>query len=80
MENTYTSFIVHHFDYADVVWDNCTTRLTEELESLHLDAISAIAGAVRGNGHQKRYAESGFSTLTERRRCHKIILFHKKKL
>ena len=44
-----------------------------KLESLHLDAIRTIIGAVRGTSHQKLYAESGFTTLRERRFRHKII-------
>ena len=44
-----------------------------KLESLHLDGIRTIIGAVRGTCHQKLYAESGFTTLRERRFRHKII-------
>ena len=64
-------------DYADVVWDNCTQKLSEDLENLHLDAIRTITGAVRGTNHQKLYTESGFTTLRERRLRHKIIMYHK---
>ena len=77
LENMYKSFILPLFDYADVVWDNCTIKLADELEQLHLDAIGTITGAVRGTSHQSLYKESGFSTLSERRRRHKIILNHK---
>ena len=38
----YKSFILPYFDHADVTWDNCMTRLSEELEHLHLDAIRTI--------------------------------------
>ena len=73
----YKSFILPHFDYADVVWDNCTDRLCDELESLHLDAIRTIIGAVRGTSHAKLYSESGFISLKERRRRHKLITYFK---
>ncbi|WP_294078466.1 hypothetical protein, partial [Thiolapillus sp.] len=73
----YKSFILPHFDYADVVWDNCTDKLSNMLENLHLEGIRIILGAVRGTSHQKLYEESGFCTLKERRRRHKLILFHK---
>ena len=42
LENMYKSFILPYFDHADVTWDNCMTRLSEELEHLHLDAIRTI--------------------------------------
>lgn len=73
----YTSFILPHLDYADVIWDNCTDRLSNELESLHLDALRTIVGAVRGTSHIKLYNESGFMSLTERRRRHKLIMYFK---
>ena len=63
-----------HFDFSDIVWDNCTQRQAEDLENLHLDAIRTIIGSVRGTSHQKLYAESGLTSLAERSRRHKIIL------
>ena len=48
----YTSFILPYLDYADVICDNCTTRQSEELEHLHLDAFRMITGTVRGTSHQ----------------------------
>ena len=47
------------------------------LENLHLEAIRIITGSVRGTSHQKLYNESGFCTLKERRKRHKLIQFHK---
>ena len=77
LETMYRSFIVPQLHYADVIWDNCSLKLAEELESLHFDAIRTIIGAVRGTSHQKLYTESGFTTLRERRFRHKIIMYHK---
>ena len=77
LENMYIPFTLPSFDYADIVWDNCTMKLADESEQLHLDATRTVTGAVRGTSHQSLYKESGFSTLSERRRRHKIILCHK---
>ena len=77
LKTIYSSFILPHLDYADVIWDNCTDRLSDELESLHLDAIRTIIGAVRGTSHIKLYNESGFVTLKERRRRHKLVMYFK---
>ena len=52
-------------------------KLAEELESVHLDAIRTIIGAVRGTSHQKLYSESGFTALRERRFRHKKFMYHK---
>ena len=47
------------------------------LENLHLEAIRIILGAVRGTSPEKLYKESGFCTLKERRKRHKLLMFHK---
>ena len=77
LETMYRSFILPQLDYADVIWNHCSLKLAEELESLHIDAIRTIIGAVRGTSHQKLYTESGFMTLRERLFRHKIIMYHK---
>ena len=77
LEIMYKSFILPLFDYADIIWDNCTNTQSNMLENLHLEAIRIITGSVRGTSHQKLYNESGFCTLKERRKRHKLIQFHK---
>ena len=47
------------------------------LENLHLEGVRIIWGAGWGTSQQKLYEESGFCTLKEIRRRHKLILFHK---
>jgi len=77
LETMYKSFILPFFDYADIVWDNCTDTQSKMLENLHLEAIRIIIGGIRGTSHQKLYKESGFCTLKERRKRHKLLMFHK---
>ena len=77
LETMYNSFILPLFDYADVVWDNCTDALAQHLEQLQIDALRAITGTVRGTSHALLYNESGFIPLKERRKRHKIILYYK---
>ena len=77
LEIMYKSFILPILDYADVVWDNCTQYQSDALEDLQLEAIRTITGAIRGTSHDKLYKESGFTTLKERRKRHKLILYFK---
>ena len=77
LERMYTSFILPHFDYGDVLYDNCTENQADQLENLHLDALRTIIGTVRGTSHNLIYQESGFCSLRERRKRHKLILFYK---
>ena len=73
----YKSFVLPHFDFSDIIWDNCTNTQAENLENLHLDAIRTITGSVRGTSHEKLYGEAGLTSLKERRRRHKITLYFK---
>lgn len=75
LEILYTSYVLPHFDYADSLWDNVTTNLSDELEKSNLDAIRTIIGAVRGTSHHKLYEESGILPLKERRRRHKLVTY-----
>ena len=77
LETMYKSFILPLFGYADIVWDNCTDTQSKMLENLHLEAIRMIIGGLRGTSHQKLYKESRFCTLKERRKRHKLLMFHK---
>ena len=77
LETMYKSFILPLFDYADIIWDSCTETQSNILENLHLDAIRTIIGGVRGTSHHKLYEESGFSSLKERRKIHKLVTFKK---
>ena len=45
LETMCKSFILPHFDYANMVWDNCTDKLSNMLESLHLGGIRTYMGA-----------------------------------
>ena len=69
------SFIMPHFDFSDVIWGNRTNEQAEALETLHLDGLRTIVGSVLGTSHQKLYNKSGFTSLKERRKRHKLILY-----
>ena len=75
LETMYKSFRLPQFEYADIVWNNCSGTLLNMLENLHLEAIRII-GAVKGTSHEKLYKEYGFCTLKERRKRHKLLKFH----
>ena len=77
LDRMYKSFILPIFDYADILYDNCTQEQSQNLENLHLEAIRTIIGAVKGTSHSKLYKESGYTSLKERRRRHILIFFHK---
>ena len=73
----YKSFILPIFDYADVVWDNCTRNQADILEKLQIDALRTITGTARGISKEALYQETGFVTLKTRRERHKIVMYSK---
>jgi hypothetical protein len=77
LEIMYKSFILPLFDYADVLYDNCTQYQSNLLENLHLEGLRTITGLVRGTSHEILYAESGFCSLKQRRESHKLLLYFK---
>ena len=75
LETMYKSFILPHFDYADVVWYKCTDIQSKMLENLHLESIRIITGGILAT--RNLYEESGFCTLKKIRKRHKLLMFHK---
>ena len=77
LETMYKSSILRLFLLCYIVWDNWSDTQSKMLESLHLEAMRIIIGGTRGTSHQTLYKESGFCTLKERRKRHKLLMFHK---
>ena len=47
LETIYVSFIRPLLEYADVVWDNCTTYEEKELENIQTEAARIITGSTK---------------------------------
>jgi len=77
LECIYTSFIRPLLEYGDIIFDSCTQRLKDELESLQLEAARIVTGATNLISHNKLYQEIGWLPLAKRRYIHKLILFYK---
>jgi len=77
LECIYTSFIRPLLEYGDIIIDNCTQRLKDELESIQLEAARIVTGATQLVSHDKLYQEIGWLPLAKRRYIHKLILFYK---
>ena len=73
----YTSLIWPQMEYADIVWDNCTSGNSDLLESVQYDAAKIITGAIKGTSARKLREELAWVKLQTRRKIHKIIFFHK---
>ena len=59
LECIYTSFIRPLLEYGDIIFNNCTQRLKDELESIQLEAARNVTGATKPVSHDKLYQEIG---------------------
>ena len=77
LECIYTSCIRPLLEYGDIIFDNCTQILKDELESIQLEAARIVTGATKLVSHDKLYQEIGWLPLAKRRYIHQLILFYK---
>ena len=68
LQSIYFSFIRPLFEYADVVWDNCTQYEANELEKIQHEAARIVSGATKLVSKEKLLKEVGWDTLSCRRK------------
>ena len=73
----YFSFIRPALEYADVVWGNCTQQQMNHLEKIQIEVGQIISGATKLVALERLFRDLGWHKLSERRRLHKLYLFHK---
>ena len=77
LETIYLSFVRPLIEYADVVWDNCTSHDKQELDKIQNEAARITTGATKLVSIHLLCQEIGWESLESRRRHHKLILFYK---
>ncbi|KAK3108292.1 hypothetical protein FSP39_005044 [Pinctada imbricata] len=77
LQQIYFSFIRPVLEYADIVWDSLPLRLIRRLENINLEAARIVTGATKLVSHQNLYLDTKWDSLDDRRRKHRLILFHK---
>ena len=73
----YCTFIRPVLEYGNVIFDNCSAKVSEELESTQRQAAIAITRAYSHTTHTNLLKECGLQTLQDRRSIAKSILFFK---
>lgn len=76
LEVMYFSYVRPILEYADVIWDNCPEYLKDRLEQINYEAARIVTGVTKLTSLQILLKETGWETLRERRKNHKLILFH----
>ena len=77
LETIYMAFIRPILEYADVVWCNITKYEEDELEKIQLEAARIVTGTTKLVSTENLYKETGWETLSSRRRQHKLTLYNK---
>lgn len=77
LQTIYFSFIRPVLEYADVVWNNCTTQESNELDKIQNEAARIVTGATKLISINNLYQETGWELLSSRRSTHKLVLFYK---
>ena len=75
LEKLYFSFIRPIIEYSDIVWDNCTESLANELEKLQIEMARIVTGTTKLVSIDRLYRETGWERLSVRRYKHKLIKF-----
>ncbi|MCG7869675.1 MAG: endonuclease/exonuclease/phosphatase family protein [Candidatus Thiodiazotropha taylori] len=73
----YFSFIRPLLEYADIVWNNCTQYESLGLEQIQYEAARIVTGATRLVSINSLLNETGWETLSSRRKNHKLVMFYK---
>ncbi|XP_052777553.1 uncharacterized protein LOC128214887 [Mya arenaria] len=79
LDKMYVTFIRPLLEYADVVWDNCSNELKNDIEAVQHEAARIVTGATKLCSIERLIADVNWDTLAERRRKHRLILFFKMK-
>lgn len=77
LQTIYFSFIRPLLEYADVIWDNCTQYEVNDLEKIQYEAARIVTGATKLVSINSLLLETGWESLSSRRKKHKLQFFFK---
>jgi hypothetical protein len=63
-------------EYADIIWDNIPEYLRDKLKSIQIEAAGIVTGETKLCSKQNIYNDTGWETLSERRKTHNILKLH----
>ena len=88
LDQMYKTLVRSHLDYCDVIYHippimhqaplgMILNSLMEKVEKIQYQAALAITGAWQGSSRSKMYDELGWETLSDRRKCRRVLQIHK---
>ena len=73
----YFCFIRPTLEYADVVWDNCTNELQQDIEDVQIEAARIVTRATKLCNTQHMLSELQWESLESQRKNHRLVLMYK---
>ena len=84
----YQALVCSHLDYCDIIYHIPSiihqpplgvtlNSLMMKVERIQYQAALAITGAWQGSSRSKIYDELGWETLSDRRKCRRVLQIHK---
>ena len=67
LEIMYFSFIRPIVEYADFVWNNCSSTLSNNIEKIQIKAARIVSGAIVRTPYVLMLEELSWQTLSKRR-------------
>ncbi len=80
LERMYFSFIRSLLEYGDVVWDNCSIQLKNDIEAVQTEAARIVSGATKLCNIARLYQYLTCESLSDRRKKHRLFQFYKRKV
>ena len=88
LDQMYKALVRSHLDYCDIIYHippkinppplfPTFNAQMEKLERVQYQAALAVTGAWQGSNYSKLVEELGWETLSDRRRCRRILQIHK---
>lgn len=77
LQKLYVSYVRGILEYGDVVWDNIPQNLSNQLESIQIDALRCITGITISASKTNLYKETGLLPLSRRRKLHRLLMLYK---
>ena len=73
----YKSLVRPILEHADVVFDNLTNVLVQQIDTVQREAIVLITCAYKCTPTHLLHTETGIEYMQDRQKQHRLILFHK---
>ena len=77
LDKMYKLFIRPLLEYGYIIWDHCSRESKKVVENIQLNAAWVAIGATKVCGVQKLSNETGYETLQNRRKKHKLCMMNK---